>query len=95
MNNMHSFRALIENSPYTRKTKAEYFQPRADLFRQWMLKNNNNPVDYKDILNNLNIFEGDDRDVALCANLIGFMDDNDIIIYIPNTHPKKIILKNT
>ena len=96
MNNMHSFRALIENPPYMRETRTEYYQQRADLFRQWMLKdNNNNPVNYKDILNSLNIFEGDDRDVAICANLISFMCKNDIVIDIPGTYPKKIILKNT
>lgn len=96
MNNMHSFRVLIENPPYTRETRTEYYQQRADLFRQWMLKdNNNNPVDYKDILKSLDIFEGDDRDVAICANLITFMHKNDIVIDIPGTYPKKIILKNT
>lgn len=94
-NNMHSFGALINNSPYTKETRTEYYQQRADLFKEWMLKNNNTPVDYKDILNNLHIFENDERDVALCGNLIAFMVKVNIVDVVPNTSPKKIILKNS
>ena len=95
-NNMHSFGALINNSPYTKETRTEYYQQRAELFKQWMLKSNNNtPVDYKDILSNLHIFENDERDVALCGNLIAFMAKAGIIDVVPNTSPKKIILKNS
>ena len=91
-NNMSSFSALIGNQPYTRETQNEYFQTRALQVKEWMLRNNNRPVDYKDILNALDIFEGDERDVALCGNLLAFMVKNKIAFVVPRTSPRKIIL---
>lgn len=94
-NNMSSFSTLFENQPYTKETRNEYFQTRALQVKEWMLNNNNRPVDYKDILNALNIFEGDERDAALCSNLLAFMVENKIASVIPYSRPKKIILQNT
>lgn len=94
-NNMSSFAALIRKQPFTRETQNEYYQTRAIQVKEWMLRNNNRPVDYTDILNALNIFEGDERDVALCGNLLAFMVENKIVSVVPRTHPKKFILGNT
>lgn len=97
MNNMAAFRALVENTPYTKETRNEYFQARANQVKEWMLANNNTPVNYQDILNNLNLFAGESEEVsiALCGNLMAFMSKTGMIESIPYTSPRKIILKNS
>jgi hypothetical protein len=97
MNNMSAFRALIENRPYTKETRTEYFQTRANQVKEWMLANNNTPVSYRDILNNLNLFTGESEEasIALCGNLMAFMSKIGMIESVPYTSPRKMILKNT
>lgn len=96
MNNMTAFRTLLENSPYTKETRNEYFQTRANQVKEWMLANNNTPVNYHDILDNLDLFAGESEEasIALCGNLMAFMSKNGMTESVPYTSPRKMILKN-